>query len=466
MLDLARTARAARARRREPAAGRGARRPRRRPAGRHGGRARRPGGVRRDLLPAVPLQLERARRGRNGALEVRARPAARALRPPRRTRRELHDVSAEHPEIAATLARHLESMNLERRSSAPTPSTLSAEARRHGCGPSATWAAPTRPRRAGRARGRIPRTAFRCCRNCCRHRPTATRDGSTMPSGGSTRWCRRTRRTRRSTSRCRRSTTAGRTGGGDQGREARGRARPAVGRRGARPGVRVPTRWTPRRSSHRLRARAVARPREPQGAAQPRRDHACERRRGEGARALPARRRRRTESGPGADRPRHRRARTEPDGRRRGITEAGGRARRPPAGPALQPRRHGRAARPAGASPRASIAPRSRRTRIRSGRGSTSGCSSGRPAASMRRSRRSSGLRARKPTHSRVLTCWPRRWPGSDAGRTPPGGRRKPCGGARATRGSSNSPHAPDAERSTNAERGVRKLECGRKSEP
>jgi choline-sulfatase len=42
--------------------------------------------------------------------------------------RELHDVTAEHPEIAATLARHLASMNLERAGSEPTPSKLDPEA--------------------------------------------------------------------------------------------------------------------------------------------------------------------------------------------------------------------------------------------------------------------------------------------------------------------------------------------------
>jgi choline-sulfatase len=42
--------------------------------------------------------------------------------------RELRDVTAEHPEIAATLARHLASMNLERAGSEPTPSKLDPEA--------------------------------------------------------------------------------------------------------------------------------------------------------------------------------------------------------------------------------------------------------------------------------------------------------------------------------------------------
>ena len=43
--------------------------------------------------------------------------------------KELHDVSAEHPAIAATLARHLESMHLRSEVEAPTPSTLSADER-------------------------------------------------------------------------------------------------------------------------------------------------------------------------------------------------------------------------------------------------------------------------------------------------------------------------------------------------
>ena len=51
------------------------------PSGRHVGCARRPGVLRGDLLPSVSLQLERAGRAGDGALEVRPRAAARALRP-------------------------------------------------------------------------------------------------------------------------------------------------------------------------------------------------------------------------------------------------------------------------------------------------------------------------------------------------------------------------------------------------
>ena len=46
----------------------------------------------------------------------------------RKDPQELHDVTDQHPAIAATLARHLESMNLERGSGEPTPSKLDPEA--------------------------------------------------------------------------------------------------------------------------------------------------------------------------------------------------------------------------------------------------------------------------------------------------------------------------------------------------
>jgi choline-sulfatase len=46
----------------------------------------------------------------------------------RKDPKERHDVTAEHPEVAATLARHLDSMNLEQGRSEPTPSKLDPEA--------------------------------------------------------------------------------------------------------------------------------------------------------------------------------------------------------------------------------------------------------------------------------------------------------------------------------------------------
>ena len=89
-----RASRSARPRRREPVADAGSRTrpgrglPSRRLAGgcewqqrRSVGRARRPGVLRRDLVPSLPLRLERARRGGDGALEARPGAAARALRP-------------------------------------------------------------------------------------------------------------------------------------------------------------------------------------------------------------------------------------------------------------------------------------------------------------------------------------------------------------------------------------------------
>ena len=92
------------------------------------GRARRARLVRGDLLPEVPLQLERARRGRNASAGSTCAPHGPSSTTFAQDPGELHDVTAEHPEIAATLARHLDSMNMERAGSEPTPSKLDPEA--------------------------------------------------------------------------------------------------------------------------------------------------------------------------------------------------------------------------------------------------------------------------------------------------------------------------------------------------
>ncbi len=66
------------------------------------------------------------------ALETRRWKFVRAPRPElydlRQDPKQLHDVSAEHPRVVATLARHLESMRLLKAGDEPTPATLDPEA--------------------------------------------------------------------------------------------------------------------------------------------------------------------------------------------------------------------------------------------------------------------------------------------------------------------------------------------------
>ena len=269
--------------------------------------------VRGDLLPAIPLQLERARRRRDGALEVRARAAIRALRPAQDPK-ELHDVSAEHPQVAATLA-SAPRLDEPARGQASAPDTGQARSR------SARAAAGARLRRRGRRRSSSP------------HRAAAGSERRTPAAAGAAAG---PDRPRRGTAR-RGSQAAG--GAGAEGPREPGGLRHALVRLLAPQATpRARSRRRKRavaldpesglavldlalafqaagragRSRRRIRAGAGARPRQPESASQPRRDSSG---RGEQEKAFEsvsrARWRSAPQSGAGADQPGQRGARDE-----------------------------------------------------------------------------------------------------------------------------------------------------------
>ena len=145
--------------------------------GRRPGRARRAGVVRGDVLPRFHYNWSEL-----VAVETGAGSSCARRGPSSTTSRRIPENSTtSRPstrEVAATLARHLDSMNLRARAASRRPRS-SIPTRSHACRRSATSAGPIGPGRAGRGRGRIRKTACRCCRSCCRRRPTAMRDGST-----------------------------------------------------------------------------------------------------------------------------------------------------------------------------------------------------------------------------------------------------------------------------------------------
>ena len=135
----------------------------------------------------------------------------------RKDPKELHDVSAEHPEVAATLARQLDSMNLLERPAARPRRPSSIPKRSRGCGPSATSAAPNRRRPADRAaagsQGRTaaaPGIAAGADRPRCRTAGRGRQRLEALAREGPA-------RTRPSSWRCRRSTSAARTRRGPSG---------------------------------------------------------------------------------------------------------------------------------------------------------------------------------------------------------------------------------------------------------
>ncbi len=147
---------------------------------------------------------------------ARRGPSSTTSGPTRRSSRRLRAT----PRVAATLAAHLEAMNLLKTGEEPKPGEIDPEALERLQALGYVGGGRRRRRRHAPVRRPIRRTSSRCSRSCCRARPCGTPDGSTRPSAGSRSWCARTPTTRRSTSPSPRSTSAART----TGRRSRPRA--------------------------------------------------------------------------------------------------------------------------------------------------------------------------------------------------------------------------------------------------
>ena len=92
--------------------------------------------------------------------------------------KQLRDVSAEHPRVAATLAKHLATMNVIKPGEEPKPAKLDPDALERLQALGYVGGAGAAPRGA---RGRCPtrKTGSRCFESCCRARRCGTRVGST-----------------------------------------------------------------------------------------------------------------------------------------------------------------------------------------------------------------------------------------------------------------------------------------------
>ncbi len=241
------------------------------PSGRHGGALAGPVSYAETYYPRFRYNWSEL-----VALETERWKFVRAPRPElydlRQDPKELHDVSAEHPRVVATLARHLESMNLLKAGDEPTPAALdpdalarlralgyvggadSAPARRTGPRPDPKDGLPLLQEllqaQADRDAGRLDEAARRL-------EALAQKDPENPAVFVAL-----------SSVYFRRNDTQGAI-------KAAKRAvalDPRVRRRRARPRLRVSGRGPSRRRRHRVRARAGARPRQPQGPPDPGRD--------------------------------------------------------------------------------------------------------------------------------------------------------------------------------------------------